>query len=118
MDQPIKIFCSYSSRDTTYREQLETALHPLIDQGLIRFWYDRTIEPGEEWNAEIQGELEAADMVLLLLSPDFLESPHCKQETARALERKGKARVVPVRLRPTFLKGTLVQSLNYRYCAS
>jgi hypothetical protein len=48
-------------------------------------------------------ELERADIILLLVSPDFLASDYCYDiEMTRAIERHqaGEARVVPVVLRP------------------
>jgi hypothetical protein len=57
-------------------------------QGLIADWHDREIEAGEDWRSEISRHLEAADIVLLLVSAYFLESDYCFEiEMKRALER-------------------------------
>jgi hypothetical protein len=72
-------------------------------QGLITEWYDREIEAGSEWRGEIERELEAADVILLLVSADFLASDFCyEQEMVRAVERahRGEALVIGVMLRP------------------
>jgi hypothetical protein len=42
--------------------------------GLIATWHDRRIGAGTEWAQQIAGELESADLILLLVSPDFLAS--------------------------------------------
>jgi internalin A len=101
--RPVRVFVSYAHEDDTLREELMTHLALLVRQGLIAPWQDRSIRPGDEWEREIDENLEAADVVLLLVSPDFLASDYIDgKELARALERDaaGEARVVPVILRP------------------
>lgn len=70
---------------------------------LISEWLDRDIEAGSEWREEIADALDAADLVVLLVSADFLDSDFCyEEEMVRALERsdRGEARVIAVMLRP------------------
>ena len=43
-------------------------------QGLIRIWYDREISPGADYDAVIKAHLDSAQLVILLMSPDFLAS--------------------------------------------
>ena len=97
------VFFSYSHRDELLRDQLETQLAMLKRQGVIETWHDRRIVAGEELDGSISSELEKADIVLLLVSPDFLASDYCyDKEMSVALERhaKGDAVVIPVILRP------------------
>jgi TIR domain-containing protein len=97
------VFFSYSHADEDLRNALEKQLAVLKHQGLIDVWHDRKIAVGEEVGPEIDRHLEAADIILLLLSPDFLASDYLYQrEAIRALERHdaGTARVIPVILRP------------------
>ena len=57
---------------------------------------------GQEWAGAIDEHLNRADVVLLLVSADFLASDYCyDREMTRALERDdaGDARVIPVILR-------------------
>jgi len=98
---PIEIFFSYSHKDQALREELESHLRPLQDRGLINSWYDHAIPAGEDWESHIDERLASAQIVLLLISADFMSSRHCQIETARALERRkaGLAKVVPVMLR-------------------
>src|SRR5882724_6366566 len=68
----------------------------------ISFWHDRRIPAGNNWKLEIDDHLNKADIILLLVSPDFLDSDYCyHKEATRALKRHnaGKARVIPVMLR-------------------
>jgi predicted Zn-ribbon and HTH transcriptional regulator len=97
------LFFSYSHRDETLRDELEIHLAMLKRQGAITTWHDRRIGAGKEFDNEISHYLDKADIILLLVSPDFLASDYCYDvEMARALERhrSGDARVIPVILRP------------------
>jgi hypothetical protein len=46
-------------------------------QGLIEDWYDRNIVPGSEWDQEISDHLDSAQIILPLISPDFMDSDYC-----------------------------------------
>lgn len=98
-----RVFFSYSHADEALRDRLEKALAMLLNEGLIEPWHDRRIVAGSEIDATIDDELEKADVILLLVSPDFLASRYCYGiEVQRAMERHraGVARVIPVILRP------------------
>jgi len=72
-------------------------------QGHVELWTDHCIRPGEPFDSTISEALEAADLVLLLVSPEFLHSDYCFSiEMQRALERAtaGAAEFVAVILRP------------------
>ncbi len=99
----VSVFFSYSHRDETLRDELETHLAMLKRQGVINTWHDRRIGAGKELDQEINRYLEEAEIILLLVSPNFLASDYCYDvEMSRALERheSGDARVIPVILRP------------------
>lgn len=100
---PLKVFISYSHADEAFRGDLVKHLSNLKRQGVISDWHDREIDAGTEWSSEIERHLNAADIILLLVSADFIASEYCYGlEMARALERHeaGEARVIPVLLRP------------------
>jgi internalin A len=104
----LKIFLSYSHKDETLREELGTHLKILQRQGLIEVWHDRQIIPGEEGGKEIDKNLEDADIILLLISADFLASDYCYDiEMKRAMERNknGEACVIPIILRESNWNG-------------
>src|SRR5579864_9669976 len=99
---PITIFFCYAREDEALLNKLKTHLRPLQRQGLIDVWYDRNISAGTEWEQEINQHLNSAQIVLLLISPDFMDSEYCYSiEMKRALEREknGTVRVVPVIVR-------------------
>ena len=99
----VEVFFSYSHRDEDLRDELAKHLSILQRRGKIDTWYDRAIEAGAEKQAEIDERLNRADIILLLVSSDFLASDYCYDvEVARAMERHdaGEARVIPVIVRP------------------
>ena len=107
----IRRFLSYSNQDEDLRNELEKHLAALRRDGVIDIWQDRRIGPGDEFDREISNQLESADIVLLLVSSDFLHSDYCYDiEMKRALERQteGSARVIPVILRPCDWQKTLL----------
>jgi sulfur transfer complex TusBCD TusB component (DsrH family) len=99
---PIDVFISYSHKDDGLRTELDVHLSDLKRQGKIVAWHDRKITAGEEWKNVIDEHLESADIILLLISPDFMASDYCYDiELKLALKRheNGEARVIPVILR-------------------
>jgi tetratricopeptide (TPR) repeat protein len=104
----IEVFFSYSHRDEELRDELSKHLALLKRQGIITAWHDRKIGAGKEWENEIDEHLNTADIILLLISSDFLASDYCYDvEVQAAMKRHndGDARVIPVILRPVDLKG-------------
>jgi len=101
-----RVFISYAHKDESLREQLDTHLKLLHRQGVIETWHDRRIAPGESWAGVIDLNLEQADIILLLISADFLASDYCyDREMTRAVKRHamGEAVVIPVMLRDAYV---------------
>jgi hypothetical protein len=99
----IEIFYSYSHHDEGLRDELNKHLALLKRQNLITGWYDREISSGEDFEGEIAEHLNKAQIILLLVSSDFIASDYCYGiEMMRALERREtrEARVIPIILRP------------------
>ncbi len=99
----VDIFFSYAHEDETLRNELAKQLKLMKRQGLINEWYDRDIDAGTEWKQAIDEHLNNAQIILLLVSPDFIISDYCYDiEMMRAMERHEarEARVIPVILRP------------------
>ncbi|MEA5567408.1 toll/interleukin-1 receptor domain-containing protein [Anabaena sp. UHCC 0399] len=100
-----KIFISYSHNDEPLKNELIKHLSILKRQGVISIWQDREISPGIEWDKQIKDNLQTADIILLLVSSDFISSEYCNGvEVKTAIERHnaGDARVIPVILRNVF----------------
>jgi hypothetical protein len=101
--RPSRLFVSYASKDSVYRDQLATHLAVLRRNGLVELWTDQVLVPGEEWDAAIKARLREADVIVCLVSSDFLASDYIVEvELELALERheRGVARVVPILIRP------------------
>lgn len=97
------VFFSYSHADEALRDQVEKHLAMLKREGVIETWHDRRILPGTDLNAAIDQRINQDDIVLLLVSPDFINSDYCYDiEMKRAMERHraGEAVVIPVILKP------------------
>ncbi|MBZ0301866.1 MAG: toll/interleukin-1 receptor domain-containing protein, partial [Anaerolineae bacterium] len=111
----LSLFYSYSHKDERYRDQLATHLKILERQSIISAWHDRQITAGEEWAGEIDEHLDIADIILLLVSPDFIASDYCwgiEVETAMRRHVAGEALVVPVIVRPVDWTSTLFSKLQ------
>src|SRR2546421_8503432 len=103
MEKSINVFLAYAHEDDLLREQLRKRLSLLRRLGLIHVWYDGDIGAGKEWQEAIKSHLDTAHLILLLISPDFIDSDYCYSvEMMRALERHDakEARVIPIILRP------------------
>lgn len=96
------VFFSYSHADEAMRDQLEKQLAMLKRQNVIETWHDRRIGAGQELHQAIDDHINTDEIILLLVSPDFLASDYCYDiEMTRAMERhrNGEAIVIPVILR-------------------
>lgn len=80
MSEPelLKVFISYSHKDRLACEELQRHLTPLEDNQSIKVWVDERTLAGEEWEGPISDNLNAAKIIILLLSPNFANSRYCK----------------------------------------
>ncbi len=105
----VSIFFSYSEKDEDLRDELEVQLGLLKRRGLIQGWHKRQIGAGEDWATQIDEHLDRASIILLLISPNFIDSDYCYDiEMKRALERhaRGETKVIPILLRPVEITHT------------
>jgi hypothetical protein len=103
MPKPFDVFISYAHNDTVLRKEMDNHLTLLKDNKIINTWTDSDIMPGTEWEDQIRTKLENAQIILLLISADFLASSFCQSEEmtrAMARHKANTARVIPVILRP------------------
>lgn len=110
-----KAFFSYSQHDRAYLDAFLKHLSSLRRSGKIQAWDDNNLKGGEEWDAAIKQNLATADLILLLLSPDFLNTDYIWDvEIKTAMERheRGEAIVVPIVLRPCDWKDLVFGKLN------
>ena len=115
LTKPIQIFISYSHRDVSLYDALVKHLKILERQGIISVWHDRQIGAGSDWNSSIDANLNTAQIILLLVSPDFMASDYCWDlEMKRALERHeaGEAQVIPIIVRSVDWQSTPLGDLQ------
>jgi internalin A len=104
----LNLFFSHAREDERYMKGLKTHLTILEHGGVIQSWSDREIGAGDNWEKEIMDKLNGADIILLLISSDFIASDFCyKKEMPRALERHDadEARAIPVIVRDCIWEG-------------
>lgn len=115
METSVKIFCCYAREDQVWLNKLKRHLLPLQRQGCIALWDDTEIKPGQVWEAEVTSHLKKADLILLLVSPDFLASDYCmNREVQQAIpqQRQGQAQIIPIILRASGWQTTELGNLQ------
>jgi TIR domain len=100
----ISVFISYAHRDKKLKDRFLVHLGALKRERLIGIWHDQMLRPGEHLDKAIEAELAAADLVILLVSPDFINSDYCTEKEMRrafARAKEGRGKVVHVILKPS-----------------
>jgi len=100
--RPLKLFISYAHEDERWRAKLAPNLGLLVREGLVEVWSDLQIVAGAKWDEEIKKKLEEADLYLLLISVDLLNSDYVQDvelPIARRRHDENKARLIPVIVR-------------------
>jgi CheY-like chemotaxis protein len=113
---PVTLFYSYAHEDEPLRDELQDHLAILERRGVIRSWHDRAIVPGHDWSREIDSHLRQADLVLLLISKDFIASDYIMGvELGLAMQRQqqGRTTIVPILLRPVDLQPEDAQDMPF-----
>ena len=72
---PIRAFLSYAHEDHGWRDRVLMHLGWLRNSGRLEHFDDRQLKPGESWDGRIQGELDEADIVIVLIFPFLLAQP-------------------------------------------
>lgn len=111
----IKLFISYSHKDKEHCTELVKHLNMLEKANLVDSWEDGELLPGDNWDEVIKQNLNEADIVLFLLSIDFMNSNYIDQnEIQAAVEKhnKGEVVIVPIMLRKCFIKGTIFEKIQ------
>ncbi|MFK7771037.1 MAG: COR domain-containing protein [Saprospiraceae bacterium] len=104
--RPLKVFFSYSHKDAEIMNQLAVHLAPLKRLEKIETWSDKAIQAGDEWDEAIINNLRDSDIILFLVSADFIASSYIwEKEIPLAMELKNDSservkRVIPIYLRP------------------
>lgn len=102
--EDIRVVICYARKDVNLLRSLLTHLSATLSEYPVTIWYDGKIEAGASWSDEIAAELDKADVILLLISPDFFNSGFIERvEIVTALNKHqlGHSVVIPVLLRPS-----------------
>ena len=92
--RPVRVFLSYARADRARAAKLAEALQAAG----ITLWWDTAIEGGTSFSADIERELEAADVVVVAWSATSVKSDWVRDEASAGRDRK---RLVPVQLDAT-----------------
>lgn len=111
----VKIFYCYAHEDRNLRDQLDKHMEVLRRSGKIVTWHDREILAGAEWRYEIDIHLKTSEIVLLLISPDFIQSDYCysiELQQALHMHRNNIAHIIPIIVRPVDWQETPLNELQ------
>ena len=109
-----KVFLSYSSQDEAFVRKLYDRL---TRDGVDCFFDRESLEAGSSWVEKLEQEIKASDWLILVVTPDYLNSPWTKKErnAAMAISHVGKP-IIPLRRQdcdmPLFLQD--LQPLDVR----
>ncbi len=115
MTGQVKAFISYSHKDTQLKERLVSHLYSLVRTENVILWADEQIRGGQEWDREIKRKLESSELILLLISPEFIRSEYINRnelETAIELHKRRRAVVIPIGLRSCDIQNTAFGTLQ------
>ncbi|HEU5379983.1 MAG TPA: tetratricopeptide repeat protein [Ktedonobacteraceae bacterium] len=110
----LRVYYCYAAEDEDLRNQLTAHLSPLRRMRKLTIWFDVQIQAGSDWKLEIEKQLTEADLILLLLSSDFMNSDYCYNlQLTAALNyyEAGRVEIIPILLRPVFWDGTPIKQL-------
>lgn len=80
----LTLFYSYSHQDKEQRTNLEKHLAILVRNGIINQWYDGNITAGSSFEDKICENLALADIVVFLVTANWLNSDACIKEWEQA----------------------------------
>ncbi len=105
------VFISCSKEDEELQNELEKFLKQLKRKGAIETWSRHNILPGQEWDDETKSQLRKADIMLCLVSIDFMSADYIIDEELPLMlerEKQGLTKVIPVILRPCPWEDTIL----------
>ena len=102
------IFISYSREDEAWLKKLRTHLSVAVAQGMsLNLFSDTDIQPGQEWRKRLDEELLHADIVVMLITPDFVSSKFIQEEEIPVIKARweaGKVKIFPILVRSSAVK--------------
>jgi hypothetical protein len=111
----LRVFLSYARRDEVPSQIMSRILQTLEEEGWIKLWYDQNLTPAAKWDEEIKQKLIESDIIILLLSKNFINSNYCttmELPLALKMSQKGETIIVPIVLEPLDLSAPTLQNLK------
>src|SRR5262252_4022804 len=93
--EKLKVFISYSRKDSTFADELLAGLEVA---GFAPFLDRHDIVAGENWEKRLGGLIEQSDTVVFVVSPEAVKSEQCIWEVDRTIELS--KRLLPVIFKP------------------
>ncbi|MEO1411982.1 MAG: TIR domain-containing protein [Bacteroidota bacterium] len=109
--QSKSVFIAYAPQDAQWTERIYQQLKTLDKSGFVNIWYDKMVVGGEDYRATVMAHLQAAQLVLLNVSADFLASDFCDEVVRAAAARVAAGedcRILPILIRPCLWKASPV----------
>lgn len=97
--RPKNIFVSYSSKDEIYLKELRQHFKTMRDNNEINYFDGGMIAPGDLWDEKIKQHLQQADIIILLISVDFINSGYINDiELKQAIEKhsRNECKIIPI----------------------
>jgi hypothetical protein len=100
------IFVSYAHANSDIVFPIMKELHNRD----VKMWYDEGINAGTEWSQEIADKILNCAKMVLFISPESMNSNHCRQEINFANSKY--KQILPVYIKPTTLSAGLEMTLS------
>jgi tetratricopeptide (TPR) repeat protein len=111
------VFICYAHADNqspkNWLDRLMVHLAPLVRQEDITVWSDQRLKIGDEWDPEIQQQLDLAKVAVLLVSPAFLASRYIADSELPVLLKR--ARQDGLKILPIFLSPSSVHKVRFKW---
>lgn len=102
---PLKTFICYAHEDRSTVHAIRGHLKIFEKKNILEIWDDGEILAGQDWDKSIKLKLETAQLILLFISVDFINSEYIeKTELQASLQRHrdGAAKLIPIIVRRCF----------------
>jgi hypothetical protein len=107
---PVLVYISHARQDEPLCKELVSHLAPLMRPGRQRVRLrTREVPAGCDAEATRRGWLDEAQLILLLISSDYMTECHAEEEHAIERLRAGRAQVIPILVRDLHIRGTYEQ---------
>ena len=109
--EPLNVFYYYAHEDKDLRDELEKHLSPLRRLKQIATWHEYDIQAGKDKRLEIEEHLKKANIVMLLISADFIHSDTCYEVMLHSLDEQSAMgfSVIAIILRPVLWQDTPIK---------